>query len=72
MEAAPRGGRVLELLAGEPERNFCVENGRFTIWRPDWKTDAHGLFEPLAEIEAREKDNWLVVAFRKRAAKAGD
>lgn len=46
--------------------NFCLEEGRFTIWRPGWKADAHARFEERAEIEARVTNKWLVVAMKKR------
>jgi SAM-dependent methyltransferase len=54
--------------AGPHQWNFRAEEGRFVIWRPGLRVDAHGELERRAEIEIEtlDADRWIRVALRKR------
>jgi SAM-dependent methyltransferase len=65
LEHAVNEGETMK-YDGLHQWNFCIKDGHFTIWRPGWKADAQAAFEARADIEARIKDNWLVVAMKKR------
>ena len=61
--------------AGPHQWNFNEEDGRFVIWRPGLRVDAHARLERFAQIlvEPNPEMRWLVVALRKhtRAQRLG-
>jgi SAM-dependent methyltransferase len=57
-----------EGYGGLHQWNFCVREGRFTIWQPDRTIDAHSALEREAEVELYVSDDgsrYLRVALRK-------
>ena len=59
--------------AGPHQWNFRIEEGRFVIWQPGLRVDAHTVLEKLAEVEAAEgalavagDPRYMHVALRKR------
>jgi SAM-dependent methyltransferase len=54
--------------AGPHQWNFRAETGRFVIWRPGLRVDAHAELERRAEIdiETLDADRWIRVALRRR------
>jgi SAM-dependent methyltransferase len=68
LEHAIDEGEYME-YAGPHQWNFRAEHGRFVIWRPGLRVDAHSALEPHAEIEIEElpEHRWIRVALRKRA-----
>jgi SAM-dependent methyltransferase len=59
--------------AGPHQWNFRAEEGRFVIWRPGLRVDAHSVLERNAEVELEvlPDDRWIRVALRKRSGDAG-
>jgi SAM-dependent methyltransferase len=60
--------------AGPHQWNFRVEDGRFVIWRPSLRVDAHAALEPLADVEttvAAGDSRYMSVALRKHRGRAG-
>jgi SAM-dependent methyltransferase len=58
--------------AGPHQWNFRVEDGRFVIWRPGLRVDAHDFLEHVADVEtavATDESRYMTVALRKRAAR---
>jgi SAM-dependent methyltransferase len=68
LEHAIDEGEFME-YAGPHQWNFRAEEGRFVIWRPGYRADAHGELEPRAEITVEEvpEARWLRVVLRRRA-----
>jgi SAM-dependent methyltransferase len=59
-----------EGYGGLHQWNFCVRDGRFTIWQPDRAIDAHTVLEREAEVQLHTPDDgsrYLRVALRKHA-----
>ncbi len=59
-----------EGYGGLHQWNFCVREGRFTIWQPDRTIDAHSALEREAEVELYVSDDgsrYLRVALRRNA-----
>lgn len=57
-----------EGYGGLHQWNFCVRDGRFTIWQPDRTIDAHSALEREAEVElfvSEDGSRYLRVALRK-------
>ena len=57
-----------EGYGGLHQWNFCVREGRFTIWQPDRTIDAHSSLEREAEVELYVSDDgsrYLRVALRR-------
>jgi SAM-dependent methyltransferase len=54
--------------AGPHQWNFRAEDGRFVLWRPGYRADAHAALQRRAEIELDElpEARWLRVALRRR------
>ena len=55
--------------AGPHQWNFRIEDGRFVIWSPGQRVDAHALLELEADIEtavATDDSRYMSVALRKR------
>ena len=55
--------------AGPHQWNFRVEDGRFVIWQPGRRIDAHALLEATADVEtsvATDDSRYMSVALRKR------
>ena len=67
LEHAIDEGEFME-YAGPHQWNFRAEDGRFVLWRPGYRVDAHAVLEPRAEIELDEvpEARWLRVALRRR------
>jgi SAM-dependent methyltransferase len=56
--------------AGPHQWNFRVEDGRFVVWRPGLRTDAHAILERDADVQtavATDESRYMSVALRKRA-----
>jgi SAM-dependent methyltransferase len=57
-----------EGYGGLHQWNFCIRDGRFTIWQPERTIDAHSALEREAEVELYTPDDgsrYLRVALRK-------
>ena len=67
LEHAIDEGEFME-YAGPHQWNFRAEDGRFVLWRPGYRVDAHAALQPRAEIELDEvpEARWLRVALRRR------
>ena len=60
--------------AGPHQWNFRVEAGRFVIWRPGERIDAHAILSTYADVTAMvatDESRYMSVALRKREAGAG-
>jgi hypothetical protein len=59
--------------AGPHQWNFNAPGGRFEIWRPDLRIDAHSILEKEAaiDIESLPEARWLRVALRKKRPPIG-
>jgi SAM-dependent methyltransferase len=58
--------------SGPHQWNFRVEDGRFVIWRPGLRVDAHSVLEQVADVEtaiAPDDSRYMTVALRKRASR---
>jgi SAM-dependent methyltransferase len=55
--------------AGPHQWNFRVEDGRFVIWWPGMRVDAHAILEHRAavQVDSMPESRWMRLALRKRA-----
>ena len=67
LEHAIDEGEFME-YAGPHQWNFRGEDGRFVLWRPGYRVDAHAELAPRAEISLDElpEARWIRVGLRRR------
>lgn len=59
---------VTQKYIGLHQWNFCAEDGRFIIWRPDARIDATEALSDLAsDIRVTAQSNWISVSIRRRS-----